>query len=70
MYNAKADVRTTWNTVSSAPAPDCCNMPLSMLSVLAAGYHGGRALARRYYEAAKKYLDSNQIAQIHAQLGF
>ena len=43
---------------------------LSMLSVLAAGYHGGRALARRYYEAAKKYLDSSQIAQIHAQLGF
>ena len=42
---------------------------LSMLSVLAAGYHGGRALARRYYEAAKKYLDSSQIAQIHAQLG-
>ena len=27
-------------------------------------------LARRYYEAAKKYLDSSQIAQIHAQLGF
>lgn len=43
---------------------------LSMLSVLAAGYHGGRALARHYYEAAKKYLDSSQIAQIHAQLGF
>ena len=58
-------LRETKNAMQIAPGEG----ELSMLSVLAAGYHGGRALARRYYEAAKKYLDSSQIAQIHAQLG-
>ena len=47
--------------------------PLSLIHIemcIRDRYQGGRVLARRYYEAVKKYLDGDQIIQIRTQLGF
>ena len=59
-------LREIKNAMQLAPG----DSELSMLAVLAAWYQGGRVLARRYYEAVKKYLDGDQIIQIRTQLGF